>query len=178
MAILLATLDLSSAEILRYYAYALVSARCLSPHWITTNARRGAAILYAHGRWFYYPAHPGTSPLRVAASKHVNLFWTDLLLTRSFTGVQLVRAPGVAVFCHSDYLSDNDLRQKVFVLHESAVYRGQFVEIRMQECMWDKLSNDIYNSCTSPMNNAPLRRALYIPGPGINLPGSQPLSPL
>ncbi|BDA57002.1 hypothetical protein NUITMVR1_46610 [Raoultella ornithinolytica] len=57
MAILLATLDLSSAEILRYYAYALVSARCLSPHWITTNARRGAA------------------------SKHVNLFWTDLLLT-------------------------------------------------------------------------------------------------
>ena len=39
MAILLATLDLSSAEILRYYAYALVSARCLSPHWITTNAR-------------------------------------------------------------------------------------------------------------------------------------------
>lgn len=32
MAILLATLDLSSAEILRYYAYALVSARCLSPH--------------------------------------------------------------------------------------------------------------------------------------------------
>ena len=81
MAILLATLDLSSAEILRYYAYALVSARCLSPHWITTNARRGAAILYAHGRWFYYPAHPGTSPLRVAASKHVNLFWTDLLLT-------------------------------------------------------------------------------------------------
>lgn len=52
------------------------------------------------------------------------------------------------------------------MLHESAVYRGQFVELRMQECMWDKLSNDIYNSCTSPMNNAPLRRALYIPGPG------------
>ena len=115
MAILPATLDLSSAEVLQVLRVRAGFCGALPVSTLDhyERPRRAPPYFMRMGVGFITRLIREPRPTCRRVVTYVNLFWTDLLLTPVIYWGTAGTGSSVAVFCHSDYLSDNDLRQKV-----------------------------------------------------------------